>query len=89
MLDDFFQHSSILISVAVDMKAKVGPMFSEALPTPKNSSKFSLSDSHPQKALTNFAPPAEPLQLYDIALKNEGTVTRSRCHFVCETDVIF
>ena len=63
MLDDFFQHSSILISVAVDMKANVQ--------TPKNSSKFSLSYSHPQNALTNFAPPAEPLQLYDIALKNE------------------
>ena len=89
MLDDFFQHSSILISVAVDMKANVGPMFSEALQTPKKTSKFSLSNSHPQKALTNFALPAEPLQLYDIALKNEWTVTRSRCHFVCETDVIF
>ena len=67
----FFQHSSIFISVAVDMKANVGPMFSEALETPKNSSKFSLSNAHPQKALTYFAPPAEPLQLYDIALKNE------------------
>ena len=53
------------------MKAKVGPIFSEAVQTPKNSSKFSLSNSHPQKALTNFAPPAETLQLYDIALKNE------------------